>query len=74
MLFNIKPNFKQLRIYFFLLAFIIGFYHAYFVRNVFDFDGLANLDIGDALFRGQWKEVILSYWGPLYTIILGFFL
>lgn len=64
----------RLRIWFFLLAFIIGFIHAWILRFTVDFDGMANLEIADELFNGNWKAIFYSYWSPLYPIIIGFFL
>ena len=64
----------RLRIYFFLIAFIIGLAHAWCGRNVTDCDGISYLDIGDAYFRGDWKSAINPFWSPLYSWILGFFL
>ena len=64
----------QFRIYFFLLAFIIGFINAWFVRNSLDFDGLPNLDMGDLFFQGNWSALINGMWSPLYPFILGLIL
>ena len=63
-----------LRRFFFLIAFIIGLLHAWFVRYGVDCDGTSYLDMGDAYFRGDWRAAINGYWSPLYSWILGFVL
>ena len=37
-------------------------------------DGISYLDIGDAVWLGNWHGAINAYWSPLYPIVLGFFL
>ncbi len=34
-------------------------------------DGLAYLDVGDALWRGDWANAITGYWSPLYASLTG---
>src|SRR6266498_4000129 len=37
-------------------------------------DGISYLDLGDAIWRGDWHNVINGYWSPVYPAILGLFL
>src|SRR4051794_19321761 len=34
-------------------------------------DGVAYLDMGDAMFRGDWALAANGYWGPMYAFLLG---
>lgn len=37
-------------------------------------DGVSYLDLGDAIWRGDWHNAINAYWSPLYPAITGMFL
>jgi len=37
-------------------------------------DGISYLDLGDALWRGDWHNAISGYWSPIYPAIIGLFL
>ncbi|MBI3589999.1 MAG: hypothetical protein HY094_01305 [Candidatus Melainabacteria bacterium] len=69
--FKYSPS--KLKFFFFAVAFVIGFINTYFSRYAVDFDGMANIDIAEELFNGNPKSVFISYWSPLYPIILGSF-
>lgn len=34
-------------------------------------DGISYLDIGDAIWRGDWEQALNPVWSPLYPLILG---
>lgn len=36
-------------------------------------DGVAYLDLGDAIVRGEWNLALNSYWSPLYPVVLAVF-
>jgi hypothetical protein len=40
-------------------------------RNLRDVDGISYLDMGDALFRGDWSTAVNGLWSPLYAWVLG---
>ena len=67
--------FKKIKIYFFILAFLIGISHTWSTRDVIYPDGISYLDVGDSYFQGDFKSAINAngYWSPLYCLILGFF-
>jgi hypothetical protein len=61
-----------LRLFFWLLALLLGFLQASTYR--FDFssdDIIAYLDIGEAYLKGDWNAAINGYWSPFYSWILG---
>jgi hypothetical protein len=37
-------------------------------------DGISYLDLGDAIWRGDWHNAVNGYWSPVYPAVLGFFL
>src|SRR5882757_9640603 len=41
------------------------------VRHSMQSDGIAYLDMGDAIVRGDWNMAINGYWSPLYPLLLG---
>ena len=62
---------NQLRIIFWLVAFIIGFLQAWADRHDMFPDGISYLDVGDAFFRDGWTSAVNAYWSPLYAWLLG---
>ena len=69
-----KSQNSKLKLYFFLTALVIGLIPTWLLRTVMDSDGIPYLDIGDAVFSGNWKALINAIWSPVYAIIIGFFL
>ena len=57
---------------FFTLA--LGAGSAWASRSTMYPDGISYLDIGDAIWHGNWHGAINAYWSPLYPLVLGFFL
>lgn len=64
---------RWLRPVFWFIAIALGALQAW-ERWVITEDGLSYLEIGEAYFRGDWKNAINAYWSPLYSWILGFVL
>jgi len=56
------------------VALALGAAQAWTTRFMMNPDGVSYLDIGDAYWRGDWHNAINSYWSPLYSWMLGFFL
>jgi hypothetical protein len=56
---------------FWILGITLGIVYAWVNRNYMFPDGICYLDMGDALFRGDWHSAINAYWSPLYGWILG---
>ena len=54
-----------------ILGITMGIVYAWVTRNFMYPDGVCYLDMGDALFRGDWHSAINAYWSPLYGWILG---
>ena len=63
-----------LRVCCWCVALASGAAQAWTTRFMMNADGVSYLDIGDAYWRGDWHNAINSYWSPLYSWILGFFL
>ncbi len=53
---------------------LFGFIHAWHARHTMNPDGLAYLEMGEALFRGDRHAIINGYWSPLYPTLVGGFL
>ena len=62
---------RRLKIFFCLLAAVMGAVHAWHNRHFMYPDGVCYLDIGDAYWRGDWNMAINAYWSPLYSWLLG---
>lgn len=67
-------NLNKLRLYFYLLAIVLALVQVWNTRFYMNPDGVSYLDIGDAYFRGDFKNAINAYWSPLYSWILGLFI
>jgi len=65
------PKSRRLIAFFCLLAVVLGATEAWLSRNDMYSDGISYMDIGDAVSRGQWGDVVNAYWSPLYPILLG---
>lgn len=68
------PRYLGLRISGWAVALALGAAQAWATRFTMNPDGVSYLDIGDAYWRGDWRNAINAYWSPLYSWILGFFL
>src|SRR5438309_1280849 len=44
---------------------------AYRTRFEMTPDGVAYLDLSDAIVRGHWSGVVNAYWSPLYPVLIG---
>jgi 4-amino-4-deoxy-L-arabinose transferase-like glycosyltransferase len=56
---------------FWILGITLGIIYALANRNYMSPDGICYLNVGDALFRGDWHSAINALWSPLYGWILG---
>jgi hypothetical protein len=61
----------QLRSLLWIVALGLGALQALAQRHTINFDGISYLDMGDALWRGDWSTAINAYWSPLYAGLLG---
>lgn len=52
-------------------ATLLGAVQAFANRHAMNSDGVTYLDMGDALFHGDWKAILNALWSPLYPAILG---
>lgn len=52
---------------------LVGAVAAWRSRYAMNSDGVAYLDLGDALLRGEWNLALNSYWSPLYPAVLVVF-
>ena len=69
-----KPNFKFVRLASWFIAIAIGAAEAWVTRFTMYPDGVSYLDLGDAIWRGDWHNAVNAYWSPLYPAITGMFL
>jgi hypothetical protein len=56
-----------------LVAVVLGTLHAWVAasQQSMNEDGIAYLDMGDALWRGDWGTAVSTVWSPLYPWLLG---
>jgi hypothetical protein len=54
-------------------ALVLGLLHMWAAATSYSMnaDGINYLDIGDAYWRGDWKDAINPVWSPLYSWVLG---
>jgi hypothetical protein len=62
----------MLRVFFAVIALLLGGAQAWIGRLTIAEDGLSYIEIGEAYFRGDWEHAINGYWSPFYSWILGF--
>ncbi len=46
-------------------------FQAYAQRYVVGPDGVAYLDLSDAVVAGHWSGLVNLYWSPLYPLLIG---
>jgi len=54
-----------------LLVVAIALFQAYAQRFVVGPDGVAYLDLSDAVVAGHWSGLVNLYWSPLYPLLVG---
>ncbi len=54
-----------------LLVVAVAVFQAYAQRYVVGPDGVAYLDLSDAVVNGHWRGLINLYWSPLYPLLVG---
>jgi hypothetical protein len=54
-----------------LLVVAIAFFQAYAQRYIVGPDGVAYLDLSDAVVAGHWSGLVNLYWSPLYPLLVG---
>lgn len=66
-------NYLGLRIACWSVALALGAAQAWASRFQMNPDGISYMDIGDAYWRGDWRNALSTVWSPLYSWILGLF-
>jgi hypothetical protein len=61
----------RIRIIFWCVAIAFGFVQAWTSRYTMQADGISYLDMGEALWRADWKMAINGCWSPLYPGLIG---
>jgi hypothetical protein len=56
---------------FLILCIVLGATQSWISRYAMNQDGISYLDVGDAFFRGDWKNAISGYWSPMYCWWVG---
>ena len=54
-----------------VLAIVLGFICMWRERYEMGSDGVAYLDLGDAWWRGDWRNAVNGLWSPLYSVLIG---
>ena len=62
----------RLRIFFILIAILLGFLYAWSSRHSMSSDGMSYIDMADSLVQGDPNGIINALWSPLYPILLSF--
>jgi len=65
---------RRLRLGFWLVGFLLATMQAWAYRHYISADGIAYLDMSDAVFPGiDWHRLITGTWSPFYPFLLGLF-
>ncbi len=62
---------RGLRALAWVLVVAIALFQAYAQRYVVGPDGVAYLDLSDAVVAGHWSGLVNPYWSPLYPLLIG---
>jgi len=64
---------RRLEIGFWLLAIILGFFHAWADHHyLVNADAMSYLDVAEAYLRRDWSTAVNAYWSPLYSWLIAF--
>jgi hypothetical protein len=62
---------RTIRVLAWVVVLALAGYQAYASRYAVSPDGIAYLDLSDAVVRGRWSGLTSLYWSPLYPIVIG---
>lgn len=62
---------RAIRVIAWVVVLALAAYQAYASRYTVGPDGIAYLDLSDAVVHGRWSGLISLYWSPLYPILIG---
>jgi hypothetical protein len=62
---------REIRVLAWLLVVALAGFQAYAQRYAIGPDGVAYLDLSDAIVAGHWAGIVNLYWSPLYPLIVG---
>ena len=62
---------RAIRVVAWVVILSLAGYQAYANRYTVGPDGIAYLDLSDAVVRGRWSGLVSLYWSPLYPILIG---
>jgi hypothetical protein len=62
---------RAIRVGAWVVVLALAAYQAYASRYTVGPDGIAYLDLSDAVVRGRWSGLISLYWSPLYPVLIG---
>jgi hypothetical protein len=62
---------SRVRAFFWVATAVLGFLQAWDSRNEIINDTISYLDMGDAVFHGDWHAAFNGLWSPLYALLLG---
>jgi hypothetical protein len=68
---NSHQYLKFVKIWLWGISLILGFFQVWTRRFVMSADGISYLDLGDAYFRGDWKNAISVHYSPLYSLFVS---
>lgn len=62
---------RAIRVVAWVVVLSLAGYQAYASRYTVGPDGIAYLDLSDAVVQGRWSGLVSLYWSPLYPILIG---
>lgn len=62
---------RVVRVVAWVVVLALAAYQAYASRYSVSPDGIAYLDLSDAVVQGRWSGLISLYWSPLYPVLIG---
>ncbi len=62
---------RAIRISFWIVGISLGIAEAIASRFSMNVDGISYLDLGHAIWTGDWNSAVNGYWSPLYALLIG---
>src|SRR5919204_1917146 len=64
-------RFTRIEVIAWCVLFVLAAIQAWFFRHAVQPDGIAYLDLSDAIVSGRLGDLVNGYWSPVYPVVLG---
>src|SRR6266705_5349849 len=66
-----RPSRERTRVVAWIIILLGAAFQGYARRHAMTPDGMAYLDLSDAVVTGRWSGLLNGYWSPLYPVLIG---